>query len=168
MPGEPKIDPAGPAKRLLAAVEARFARIDRPLPERRYLLAGNAAGAAWDDEHVSVSLNSVQPGAAAGSERTSGPSAHVGRAVMVRGIYEIRILREWPGLEDDQSVPTADEITTASDLAMGDAGEILQALYEFGENDPARADMNIGEIQPLGPLGLLVGYSVVVTISPPV
>lgn len=162
------LDPSRVAARLLAAVEARYARTGLVLPERRYLLAGNAAGAAWDDAHVSVSLNSLQPGTTPGAELTDGPSSHQGRTVMLRGIYEIRILRCWPALGEDGEAPDAEEITAASEEAMRDAGEILQSVYEFAEADRSNATMKIGEVQPLGPLGALAGYSIVVTISPPV
>lgn len=162
------LDPSRVAARLLAAVEARYARTGLALPERRYLLAGNAAGAAWDDAHVSVSLNSLQPGPTPGSQNTDAPSSHQGQVVLLRGIYEIRILRCWPALGEDGEPPEAEEITAASEEAMRDAGEILQAVYEFAAADRSNATMRIGEVQPLGPLGALAGYSIVVTISPPV
>lgn len=163
VPGGP--DPAAPAARLLAAVEQHYAAHDVALPERRYLLAGNAAGAAWDDEHVSVSLNAVQPGPAPTSQRTTLAPAQVG-VVMPRGVYEIRILRCWPTVDDDGQPPTAEEITAAAVPLMRDAGLILGALHAYAAADRTAGTMTVGEVAPLGPLGGLAGYAVVITLSP--
>lgn len=165
LPTLPVLDPAVPAARLLAAVEAHYAAHQVALPERRYLLAGNAAGAAWDDEQVTVSLNAVQPGPAPNSQRTNLPGHAVG-VVLPRGVFEIRILRCWPTVDDDGQAPPADAITAAAVATMRDAGLILGALHAYAAADRGNGTMTVGEIQPLGPLGGLAGYAVVITLSP--
>lgn len=161
----PPLDPSRPAARLMAAVEAEYAARAVDLPGRRYLLAGNAAGAAWDDEQVTVSLNAVQPGPSPSTRRTSMPSSGVG-TVLPRAVFEVRILRCWPTLGEDGEAPAPDVITDASVRVMRDAGLIQSALHRFAAEDRTHATMTVGEIQPLGPSGGLVGYAVVITLSP--
>lgn len=158
-------NPAAPAARLLAAVEAHYQSLGVALPARRYLLAGNAAGAAWDDEHVSVSLNAVQPGPSPASQRTALAPHQVG-VVMPRGVYEIRILRCWPTVDDDGDPPPAEDINAAAVTLMRDAGLILGALHAYAAADDTAGIMTVGEVQPLGPLGGLAGYACVITLSP--
>lgn len=161
----PRLDPSVVAGRLLATVEAHYAAAGVKLPERRYLLAGNAAGAAWDDEHVSVSLNAVQPGPTANSQRTSLGSGQVG-VVLPRGVFEVRILRCWPTVDDDGECPSAQEITAAAVPLMQDAGLLLGVLHAYAAADWTGGTMTVGEIAPLGPLGGLAGYAAVITLSP--
>lgn len=165
-PAAPALDPGPLAARLLAAVEQHYTAVGVALPERRYLLAGQAAGAAWDDPHVSVSLNAIQPGLTAASRTTGANGWQVPSVVVPRGVYEVRILRCWPTLDDDGEPPAAEEITAAAVPLMLDAGLLLQAMFAFAASDPSNAAMTVGEVAPLGPLGGLAGYATVVTISP--
>ena len=160
------IDPVAPAQRLMLAVEDHFGAAGVALPERRYLLAGNAAGAAWDDEQVTVSLNGVWPGPSAAQQSAQATAAHQAGTVLPRAVYEIRILRCWPTVDDSGEPPTPEAITQASMVLMRDAGLILTALYAYAAADRGNGTMSVGEIQPLGPDGGLCGYAVVITLSP--
>lgn len=161
----PPLDPSVPAARLMATVEAEYADRGVELPERRYLLAGNAAGAAWDDEQVTVSLNAVQPGPSPSTRRTSMPASGVG-TVLPRAVFEVRILRCWPTVDESGDAPSPEVITDATVRVMRDAGLIQAALQRYAAQDRTNATMTVGEIQPLGPSGGLVGYAVVITLSP--
>lgn len=159
------IDPGAPARRLLATVEQTYTGAGVDLPQRRYLLAGNAAGAAWDDEHLSVSLNAVMPGPAPSDQGIAVAARQVG-TVLPRATYEIRILRCWPTVGDDGTPPSPEEITAAAGPLLRDAGLLLEALYAYAKADRSNGTMTVGEIAPLGPEGGLAGYAAVITLSP--
>jgi hypothetical protein len=155
------IEPLAPAERLLAAMVTEFGAA---VPARRYLAPGPLA--AWDGEHLAVSCTQVLPGASDSSARAGGnPSRQAGSMQMPRGVYEARILRCVPTVDDGGRPPTAEAIHAASVALLTDLGLLLQGVYRFLADSP-QGVATAGQADSLGPEGGLAGYRVLITYCP--
>lgn len=155
------MDPLAPATRLLAAMVTEFGAA---LPARYYLAPGPLA--AWDGEHLAVSCTQVLPGTSDSSARAGGlPSRHAGSMQIPRAVYEARILRCVPTVDDSGQPPSAAAIQAASEGILADLGLLLAGVYRFLGDSP-QGVATAGQADPLGPEGGLSGYRVVVTYSP--
>jgi hypothetical protein len=154
------ISPRPPAERLLAALVTEFGA---SIPDRHYLAPG--PNAAWDGEHLAVSIVQVLPGSSDASSRAGGfPSHQAGSMQIPRVVMEARILRCIPALDSSGRPPTAAGIQTAAAGLMDDLGLLLDGAYRFLK-DSQQSVATIGQADPLGPEGGLGGYRVVVTYA---
>jgi hypothetical protein len=155
------VDALAPALRLLDAVVAEFGAA---APDRRYLAPGPLA--AWDGEHLAVSCTQVLPGTSDSSGRAGGLPAHQAGAMQLpRAVYEARVLRCFPTVDDSGHPPTGAAIQAASETILADLGLLLAGVYRFLGASP-QGVATAGQAEPLGPEGGLAGYRVVVTYSP--
>jgi hypothetical protein len=154
------ISPLAPAQRLLAALVTEFGAA---LPARNYLAP--APLAAWDGEHLAVSLSQVQAGTSDRSTATGFPSRYNGAVQVPRGVYEARILRCVPAVDDLGHPPSAEAVQASSEALLGDLGLMLAGIYRFLDASP-QGLATAGNAEPLGPDGGLAGWRVPVTYSP--
>lgn len=159
------INPGGPAARLMRAVLDTYRDAGVALPERQYLAPGPLA--AWDGEHLAVTVSGVLPGT---SDATSRPGALPGRGVgsmtTPRATYDARMLRCIPTLNDHGDPPTAEELTECSETLLRDLGLLLDAAYAWSASEAPGIVVTVGQATPLGPEGALAGYAVHCTVSP--
>lgn len=154
-------NPRPPAERLLAAMVAEFGDT---IPARHYLAPG--PNAAWDGEHLAVSVVQLLPGTSDASGKPGGhPGRQAGSMQISRVVLEARILRCLPTLDDAGRPPSAAAIQSSASGLMDDLGTLLDGAYQFLKASPQTV-ATIGQADPLGPEGGLGGYRVVVTVSP--
>ncbi|MEV1294437.1 hypothetical protein [Pseudonocardia sp. NPDC049635] len=158
------INPARPAAALMAAVVAAYADAGVPIPQRQYLAPGPLA--AWDGEHVAVTLAQTLPGTA---DNTNRPGAYPGRGVgsvaLPRATYDARVLRCVPTLDSSGDPPSVEELTACTELLLADLGVLLDASYRWAAKQPPGIVVTVGQATPLGPEGALAGYAVHCTAS---
>lgn len=154
------ISPLAPATRLLNALVTEFGAA---LPARYYLAPSPQA--AWDGEHLAVSLSQVQAGTSDRSTPGGLPSRYHGNTQVPRAVYEARILRCVPAVDDIGNPPTVAAIQTSSEALLVDLGLMLAGVYRFLADSP-QGLATAGNAEPLGPDGGLAGWRVPVTYSP--
>lgn len=158
------------ANNILRAVEDHWAANatpdDLPLPDRRYVAAGDPNNVAWDCEQLTVS----QQGIGWGSSPDAGtPSGQIGSGVSVFGVrhvvYVVALVRCVPTIPDGnltkRSYPTTAEMQLSGMRYMRDSGLLSQALVEMatrmrrdlGREGAAQAGM----VTPVGADGGFVG-----------
>lgn len=156
------------AEKVLAVVEAHFAAAGVPLPDRRYLAAGNPSLVAWDCEQLVVGLSGIGWGAAPDAAPISvKPSAHMSVAGVRHAVLSIQLVRCTPTVSDadaemSKPYPDAEEIHAAGIAFMKDAGLISQAMVEMVSRLQQGLDRSgiaqAGVVNTLGPEG---GYHAV-------
>jgi hypothetical protein len=161
---------------LLATVERHWVgAAGAPLPERRYVAAGEPRSQAWDCEQLTVSLDGIGFGPAVDVSETSPRAGSPASVMSVRhAVFSIALVRCIPGSDSRGRPPGAAELNAAGAQFMLDAGLLSQALVEYGtrtrkrvtDADPA-ALVQTGIIEPAGPSGKYVAVegSVIITAA---
>jgi len=163
------IDVSGVAQRMLAAITAHFTANDWDLPERRYVAAGSPNILAADDEHLAVALSSMTSGA--GAHQAFGTlSRAAGTQGPPRATITARLMRCVPVIDDSGEPPDAAELNEAGVRLLRDPGRLIDALYTWRQTELQALNPNpqveIGNVEVIGPMGGLAGHAVPVTISP--
>jgi hypothetical protein len=166
------IDVSAVAQRMLTAVVAHFDANAWDLPERRYLAAGSPNILAADDEHLAVALDGIASGATGvtGNRGFGTLSRAAGTQHPPRATLAARLMRCVPTIDDSGEPPTAVELHEAGERLLLDPGRLLDALFVWRETELAPLNPNpqvdIGNVEVIGPMGGVAGYKVPITISP--
>lgn len=160
------------ANSIMATVEQHWGMAPPPavpLPERRYVAAGDPGSQVWDCEQLVVSLAGVGFGPAQDSAPPVTPRAGSPASVMsVRHVvFNIALVRCIPSPTGRGNVPpTVDALQEAGDRYMTDAGILSQALVRWAArtrsevlpNDGA-SSVQLGVIEPGEASGGFVGMA---------
>jgi hypothetical protein len=151
---------------LLDAVVEHFAANgtigDRPLPDRRLVVAGSSSEVAWDCEQLTVALAAVGWGSSPEMGQGTVPFGTAAGAMAVRYVlYSVQLVRCTPVPDEDGEPPSAEELMAAGLSFQRDAGLLSQALVmaasRLRPHLPRGAVVQAGAIQPVGPQGEYVG-----------
>lgn len=133
------------------------------LPDRRLLLGGDPALAAWDCEQFTVALQGIGNGQ---SEDTAATAPQVGSGTSVfnvrHAIFEITLLRCVAVVDDDGESPADAVLLAEGERFLRDAGMLSQALTEIASRVRQRllepgGIARVGQILPVGPDGGFAG-----------
>lgn len=166
------------ANSVLAAIEQHWSMATAPavpLPERRYVAAGDPSSQAWDCEQVVVSLVGIGFGPAQDAGPPSTPRAGSPASVMsVRhAVFNVALVRCMPNPTGRAATPpTVGALQEAGDRYMTDAGLLSQALVRWASrtrsdvlpNDGA-SSVQLGVIEPAEVSGGFVGMAGVAIVT---
>jgi hypothetical protein len=157
------------ANSLKDAIEDHWAQSSAaPLPERRYVSAGDPGSQAWDCEQLLISLAGVGFGPAQDAAPPATPRAGSPASVMsVRhAVFNIALVRCMPNPTGRATTPTVAALQAAGDQFMTDAGVLSQALVRWASRARAgilsgdnMASVQLGVIEPGEVSGGFVGLS---------
>jgi hypothetical protein len=135
-----------------------------PLPDRRLLLGGDPALAAWDCEQLTVGMQGVGNGQ---SDDTAATAPQLGAGTSVFNtrhvIFEVTLLRCVAVVDDDGTPPPVAVLYAEGERAFRDAGMLSQALTEIASRvrqkllEPGGI-ARVGQILPIGPDGGFGGH----------
>lgn len=158
------------AKGALAEIQTFYALNGVDLPERQAIVAGEPTVVAWDCEQLIVAMASIGWGRSVDATQLSpqfGKAASVD--AMRHAEINIQLVRKTPTITDGGQLPPAAALEAAGEQYLVDAGMLSQALVNFVAfpNDviPPGCNVQAGAVQPVGPLGDLVGLSVGLIIT---
>jgi hypothetical protein len=165
------IDVAAVLERCLDAVVDHHAAQGWPLPRDRYVAAGSPNEVAVDGEHLAVMLDGLTPGANAGSQRSAvAQSRVVGAVIIPRATLVLRLMRCVPTVDDQGHPPSVAALHAAGLDLAADVGRVLAALYAWRQTETVPASRNaqveLGQVEAIGPGGGLAGHLFFFTISP--
>lgn len=157
-------------KAFLAYVVAYFEQAGVAVPDRRYVGGGLPANVAWDCEQITCTLSEVGWGR---SKDATQLSPTFGRAASVNAMrhanYALTLVRCYPVMGDRGELPTNDELETAGEQQMIDAGLLSQAGVNFvafpNSAIPRGANIQAGAVMPIGPAGGFLGLELALTVS---
>jgi hypothetical protein len=162
------IDVAAVAERMLIALEAHFVTEGWDLPERQYVAAGSPNIIAADDEHLAVALSSMA--ASPGRPVAAQLSRAAGSQGPPAAVLTARLMRCVSTVDDNGEVPTAAELHADGLRLLADPGRLLTALYAWRQDELTplnpNANVEIGNVEVIGPMGGLAGHAVPVTLWP--
>jgi len=146
-----------------------------PLPERRYVSAGDPGSQAWDCEQLVISLAGVGFGPAQDAAPPATPRAGSPASVMsVRhAVFNIALVRCMPGPTGRSATPpSVAALQAAGDQFMTDAGVLSQSLVRWASRARAgilsgdnMASVQLGVIEPGEISGGFVGLSAAAIIT---
>lgn len=133
------------------------------LPDRRLLLAGDAAVVSWDCEQLTIALQTVGNGQ---SDDTAATAPQLGAGASVFNtrhvVFEVLLLRCAAVLDDDGNAPPDAVLQAEGERFLRDVGMLSQALTEIASRvkskllDPGGI-ARVGQILPVGPDGGFAG-----------
>jgi hypothetical protein len=158
------------ADHVLGYVQAFFATNNVALPARQYIAPGLPALDAWDCEQFMVGLVGVTNGGARQGQASVAPRTGAVASVLTQrqAIYGIQLVRCAPRM-DDERLPDPAEVNTAGRAHLIDAGLLSQAIVNLASDPPdwfdKAANIDAGQVTPMGPAGGYAGIEANVTIT---
>lgn len=140
-----------------------------PLPNRKYIAAGDAIATAWDCEQFTVSCQAIGHGPAPDA---GTPSAQSGTGYGVFGVRHVvfaaQLVRCVAVTPDGEDFPAVAAMHADGVRSLRDAGMLSQALTELAsrlrQGLGRGVSITTGDVVPVGPegahVGLVAGFTV--------
>lgn len=170
---------AATAEAILAATVAWYAVEEhgaRPLPERRYVAAGDPRAVAWDcaEGQVTVAFASstLQVRQDLAGPITQAPGSRNRSVQLMRsGTFELQVVRPAPAMGYDGEAPKADTLSGHGLDLMHDVEQIIAMVNDAQHrgtmlpegHKPAPVQVPIIEV--LGPTGNLAGIAATISVE---
>lgn len=166
----PLLDVAAAAQRLLALVVDTAHDEDVTLPGRRYITDGQAGQEAWDCPQVTVGLVQLDASTAAlGQEQVTQARVPRGTAMPPAAQLRVEIVRDSPGMEDDGTPPSAEQVHAAGIAALTDAALLHRVRARLITDSTllagAPGEVRTGPVIPAGPEGGMAAVAMTVAVT---
>jgi hypothetical protein len=170
---------AGTAEAILAAVVAWYAdeaHGAEPLPERRYVAAGDPRAVAWDCDAGQVTVafasSALQVRQDLAGPITQSPGGRNRSVQMMRsGSFELQVVRPTPQMGYEGEAPSAEVLSAHGISLLHDVEQVLAMVNDaqhrgrFLPEGHKPAPVQVPLVEVLGPTGNLAGIAVTVVVE---